>query len=129
MQLAALLGLVSCTAPYWERRSGPRFADIDAQATVIKLHLPNGEAYVLSSWRIDSARRSIVGTGEMLAPTRASLRRGVFEIPLSSVAMFESNRHQYFTSTGVVTTSTLGVFGAVFLVVVLLPLVSEIGDH
>ncbi len=120
VQLAALLGLFSCTAPYWDRRSGQRFTDIDAMATVIKLHLSSGEVYVLSPWHLDSARRVIVGTGDRLSPARDRLQSGVFEIPLDSVAVFESNRRKELISVGVSTTTTLGFVGAAFGAFILL---------
>lgn len=119
MQLAALLGLCSCSVSYWERRMGPRFADVDPRATVIKLHLASGEVYVVSGWRLDREGRAIIGVGDRLSPARARLQSGVLSIPLDSVVLFESNRQKQFTSIGVTTTMTLGAIGAIFIVYIM----------
>ncbi len=84
-----LLFLASCLH-HPERRSGPRFRDIDGEAPVLKLHLASGEVYVLSKWQL-SDPGTIRGEGQKWSPARRLLAEGSHVVPLGEVKIFETN--------------------------------------
>jgi hypothetical protein len=124
--LCLLVCLTSCSASYVVRRSGPRLADIDGQAPVIKLHLADGSVYILSSWQIVGHSASIHGTGRWFGPDRlpAPHQPQVFDVPLSSVVIFETNSSRTHNSRlmwGLGTTYAVLVGAALVLVLTVLP--------
>ncbi len=58
----------------------------------LKAHLKNGEVYILTeSWRIDSTRNMIVGSGSKYNYRRNKVYDGAVNIPIDSVVIFETN--------------------------------------
>ena len=64
---------------------------LDGRSPWLKAHLPDGDLYLLSNWRVDESRRVIVGEGTWMDPRRDVIATGPFVVPLDSVAIFESN--------------------------------------
>jgi hypothetical protein len=57
----------------------------------MKVHMRNGNVYVLGNWSTDSSRRSIEGYGTLFSAERDTLDQGKFRIGIDSVAIFETN--------------------------------------
>lgn len=109
---ALLVGGLGCAAHYAERRSGARLADVDAEAPVLKLHLANGEVYLLSSWAIAPSGSSITGTGELQGPARLPVAPRRHAVEVSSVVRFETDRRVRRSSDGL---TVLGVLTSLFV--------------
>ncbi len=74
----------------------------------------NGDAYVLTQWKVDDSKRVVTGTGELQGPDRAVRQTGAFTIPVKSVALFETNvasRSNSATALTIMTGVSLGVSG------------------
>jgi len=103
-----------------ERRAGPGLGSVDRGAQFLKLHLYSGEAYVLSSWKVDGAGAVISGPGEHWGPDRLhGERAAVYRVSLRDVAMFETNTHTRSPSDGRMVAAT-GVSLAISVTVLLL---------
>ncbi len=58
----------------------------------LKVHMRNGDVYVLSSnWQVDTTNNSISGGGQVFDYTRRLVNQGALQIPLDSVVIFETN--------------------------------------
>jgi hypothetical protein len=85
--------VMSCGTVRLERKVGPTLQDVDATAPYLKVHLRNGDVYVLSRWTLDGPPRTITGTGEHWGPDRTLRDAGAtrHRIELRDVAVFETN--------------------------------------
>jgi hypothetical protein len=93
LPLALGLVLLAC-APTRVRRSivAPSQAStLDRKAPYLKAHLRTGYVYVMDSWRVDSAGTLVTGRGSLLNPNRKVETEGDFQLPVDSVALFETN--------------------------------------
>jgi hypothetical protein len=115
-----LLFLASCLH-HPERRSGPRFRDIDGEAPVLKLHLASGEVYVLSKWQL-SDPGTIRGAGQKWSAARRLLAEGDHVVPLGEVKVFETNTKRPSSGTnfmlGTLTAATVAFVVALVYAVV-----------
>jgi len=57
----------------------------------LKVHMMNGELYVLSGWGVDGSSRQITGSGKHYDFNRNLIDTGSVAIPLDSIALFETN--------------------------------------
>jgi len=57
----------------------------------LKVHMQNGNLYVLAAWKMDTTRQHVVGQGMLFNARRDTLRQGQFQVGLDSVAIFETN--------------------------------------
>lgn len=64
---------------------------LDGKAAFLKAHMRDGSLYVLSGWLVDSADRHVRGEGQRYEPDRSVAARGGYQVPLDSVALFETN--------------------------------------
>ena len=64
---------------------------LDRKSPFLKVHLKNGQLYVLGSWSVDSAQRVVAGNGDLLDWNRLVVASGTYRLPLDSVALFETN--------------------------------------
>lgn len=85
----ALLG-ASCVHRL-ERKIGPTLATVDNQAPYLKIHLADGQLYVLHDWTADDRAQRITGTGDLFRADRSVERTGTFTVPMADVAMYETN--------------------------------------
>jgi hypothetical protein len=68
-----------------------RVQKLGKQSPFMKLHMKNGNLYVLKYWSRDEGRRWIVGDGTYYNSMRDTLWTGEFRIGVDSVAVFETN--------------------------------------
>ncbi|HEY6179573.1 MAG TPA: hypothetical protein VIX73_34200, partial [Kofleriaceae bacterium] len=87
----ALLALPLACVRHIERTVSPTPATVDRRAPFLKVHMRNGDLFVLSAWKIDEARGRIAGTGEQLGADRAVVKRGAHDIAVADVALYETN--------------------------------------
>ncbi|MDZ7336123.1 MAG: hypothetical protein ONB32_13310 [candidate division KSB1 bacterium] len=57
----------------------------------LKVHMKNGNVYVLQNWSLDEQRHHVLGDGMLYNAVREILQQGQFKIGLDSVAIFETN--------------------------------------
>lgn len=95
---AALAALGGCSSARTVERTltapppgGQGLAGLDGKSPYLKAHLPDGGLYLLSEWSVPEPGRSVHGTGARLGPGRQVAARGRFEVPIDSVAIFETN--------------------------------------
>src|SRR5262245_60857111 len=87
----ALLALPLACVRHIERTVSPSPTTVDHRAPFLKVHMRNGDLFVLSGWRVDEAQGRITGAGEQLGADRAVVRRGTHEIAMADVALYETN--------------------------------------
>jgi hypothetical protein len=85
----AALGL-SCVHRL-ERTVTPQITTVDHRAAFLKVHMKNGDLFVLSAWRADELHRRVTGTGDQLGADRRLVRRGEHEVAMDDVALYETN--------------------------------------
>lgn len=86
------LALASCANRQERALTLPAHARaLDRRSEYLKAHLRDGHVYILQKWRVDPAGETLTGTGEHQDERRHTLESGVFQIPISSVALFETN--------------------------------------
>jgi len=74
-----------------ERTVTPRLETVDHKAAFLKVHMKNGDLFVLSAWRADEQRREVTGTGEQFGADRFIVRTGEHRIAMADVALYETN--------------------------------------
>src|SRR2546425_487503 len=92
--LLLALALLAACAPARVRRTlvpASQFSTLDRKSPYLKAHLRTGYVYVLSSWQVDSAGTLVTGKGSLLTPNRSVEREGDLQVPVDSVALFETN--------------------------------------
>lgn len=58
----------------------------------LKVHMKSGELYVLESWRVDDATRTIAGHGTRYTALREQGERADLHIPMDAIALLETSR-------------------------------------
>jgi len=89
-----------------------RAETLDREAPWLKVHMADGRLWRLSPWSVDDEARRVNGEGTLFAADRSELRSGPAEIPLDSVALFETNvvrPSPTVAALGIVTGITAGV--------------------
>jgi hypothetical protein len=79
------------------------------QIPFIKLHMRNGDVYVLNGWGVTTNNDSIVGVGQLLDANRIKRRDGLFRVPNDSIALIETNRIDNPASVGLAVVSGVSV--------------------
>jgi hypothetical protein len=87
----ALLALPLACVRHLERTIAPDLTTVDHKAPFLKIHMKNGDLFVLSEWRADEQRGRIAGKGEQLGADRAVVRRGDHDVAMADVAVYETN--------------------------------------
>ena len=85
------------------------------ESSFLKVHMKNGQVYVLQPWTANEKERTVTGKGQLVDASRSQVDNGEFEIPLDSVAMFETNDRKPSPSVGVLSVIT-GISAAVTIV-------------
>src|SRR5262249_24225217 len=85
----AALGL-SCVS-HLERTVTTQITTVDHRAAFLKVHMKNGDLFVLSAWRADQLHRRVIGTGDQLGADRRLVRRGEHDVAMDDVALYETN--------------------------------------
>ena len=66
-------------------------ASLDGASPFLKAHMMDGSVYVLSAWSVDERDQVVSGVGRLLGVNRKELDSGELEVPIASVAIFETN--------------------------------------
>ncbi len=61
------------------------------ESPFIKLHMKNGEVYILEKWQVDNKENLISGNGNYLDLNRNIISSGEFKIPVKQVVLAETN--------------------------------------
>ena len=88
--LAAGTLVLSC-AHRVERKISDTPATLDHESPILKIHMKNGDVYVLHAWKIDDAARLVSGRGDHLGADRATVASGDWSVRFDDVALYETN--------------------------------------
>jgi hypothetical protein len=91
--LALGLVLIACAPTRLRRTVVPpsQASTLDQKSPYLKAHLRTGYVYVLDSWQVDTSGTLVIGRGSLLTPNRSVESQGEFQLPVDSVALFETN--------------------------------------
>lgn len=94
--LIASLSLYHCIPRYYQRlkrdiRDVSQMGQLNQKSPYLKVHMLDGQVYVLSEWNLKSGNESISGKGHFLNFNREKIEEGQFTILLNKVALFETN--------------------------------------
>jgi hypothetical protein len=64
---------------------------VNDRAPYLIAHMRDGHAYVLDTWTIHEAERTVTGHGRRLDASRAVIGQDAYTVPIDSVALFETN--------------------------------------
>lgn len=114
--IALTIVLSACTHTEWqaELHVPSDSGRLDAHAPFLKVHMDDGEVYVLSDWRVLQNPHVVSGVGLHYDAERRVLGEGLQAIPLDRVALLETNRPRSVFHAGV---AVLGVATALSLAV------------
>ncbi len=84
----------------------------------IKLHMKNGDLYVLNNWIVDSKSSSVNGTGKLVNANREIISEGQFTVPVKEIVIAETNHIKSSSALGTLTVLTIvtGIFTIVCIV-------------
>ncbi len=84
----------------------------------IKLHMKNGDLYVLQNWSFITTKDSVIGSGKLFTPNRELISEGQFTIPVQKIVLAETNQINSSAGTGVLAALTVvtGIFTVVCIV-------------
>jgi hypothetical protein len=123
--LLVVLSLVfypNCGGSRIQRISEPptKFAPTQSSEVLpyLKLHMQNGDLYVLENWIIDSKLSTVNGNGKLYNFNRDLLSEGQFDVPVETIVIAETNQIKGPTGTGVLAVLTVitGIFTVVCIV-------------
>lgn len=66
-------------------------AVVALQSPFLKVHMSNGDVYVLKDWQVSEAA-GVKGYGQLYDFNRDLIREGTFQIPFKDVSLFETNQ-------------------------------------
>jgi len=89
--LALLAALNFACIQRLERKVTPRLATVDHKLPYLKVHMKNGDLFVLSEWQVNEPRGELHGKGDHQGTDRVTLRSGEQSITLADVALYETN--------------------------------------
>ena len=101
-----------------ERKTGSTLASIDHNAPYLKVHMRDGDLYVLSAWQIDGAAQQVTGTGQLIGADRRVVSSASYHVPFDQVALYETNTivtSPTVAAMALVTGASLVVTGACIL--------------
>lgn len=70
--------------------SPARAAMVDLQSPFLKVHMSNGDVYVLKDWQVSEVA-GVKGYGQLFDFNRDLIRQGTFQIPFKDISLFETN--------------------------------------
>lgn len=75
-----------------DRTVVPTFAQVGRDAKYLKVHMRDGDVYVLDTWSLDPSGAELVGTGEHRGPDRGlRTEPAPYRIKLGEVAVYETD--------------------------------------
>lgn len=66
-------------------------AFLKQESPYLKIHMQNGNVYLLKNWNTDKPKQNISGNGFLFNMYRDTIAKGEFNVALDSVSIFESN--------------------------------------
>ena len=89
---------------------------------IIKLHLTNGDLYILDSLKIDSSKKIITGKGIHFDINRNPIDSGKYKVNINEIALIEVNDHSGTTisTAGVTTMAVAGLVGLILFIGIIL---------
>ena len=94
----------NCSGSRIERISEPpmQFTSTGSSESVpyLKLHIMNGELYVLENWMFNNTRDSVSGSGKLLNSNREVISQGQFILPTQQIILAETNQVKSSSSFG-----------------------------
>ena len=120
--LLIVLSLVfypNCGGSRIERISEPPTKLVPTQSSenfpYLKLHMQNGDLYVLENWSIDANASTVTGTGKLYNFNRDLLSEGQFDVPVNPIVIAETNQIKGSAGAGVLAGLTVitGIFTAI----------------
>lgn len=114
--ILSLIFLPYCSSDRIERKVYPyeNISSLTASNNIpyLKLHIKNGQAYVLSNWVIDKVENKIKGKGSLFDFNRQLINEGEFTIELSDIVLAETNEIKGSAAIGPLMTVTIitGIF-------------------
>jgi hypothetical protein len=112
----SLIISTSCSNPRIERITSPPdqivYMKSSQEIPYLKLHMKNGELYVLSDWQINNETKEVTGIGKQMNLNREIVSEGKFQISLTQISLAETNKIDGSTSVGVLAALTVitGIF-------------------
>jgi len=78
----------------------------------LKLHMKNGELYLLENWKFITEKDTVFGSGKHLDSNREIINQGQFSIPKEKVVLAETNQISGSAAAGALATLTIisGIF-------------------
>jgi len=122
-----LLFLIPISLVFYPNCSGSRIERISeppGQFTVtknsedfpfLKLHMKNGELYVLEKWNFITSKDSVSGSGKLLNPNREVISEDQFTVSMQQIVLAETNQISVSAGTGALV--ALSVVTGIFTVV------------
>lgn len=89
--LGALAALELGCVHRLERQVGATIQTVDHHAPYLKVHMKNGDLFVLTAWQADEIHRTVTGTGELQGVDRRVVSTGPHRIAMDDVALYETN--------------------------------------
>jgi hypothetical protein len=89
--LSALFAIQLACVQRLERTVSPQIATVDHKAPYLKVHMKNGDLFVLSAWVADEQRHRVTGRGDQFGTDRVIVRTGQHDIAMTDVALYETN--------------------------------------
>lgn len=91
-----ILIIARCAAMYTQRldreiKSISQASELNKKSPCLKVHMLNGQVYILSKWNVNEESESVSGKGRLLDFNRKLVDEGDFSISLEEVAIFETN--------------------------------------
>ena len=81
----------------------------------LKLHMKNGDVYVLENWIVNAKNDTVNGKGKLLNPNRELISEGQFYVSIQQIVLAETNHIK--GSAGSIVLATLSVITGIFTVV------------
>jgi hypothetical protein len=91
------------------RKVSPDPNTVDKQAAFLKVHMRNGDVYVLRRWNLHVS--TLEGFGQRQGVDRRTSREGTHQIPMADVALFETNVVE--TSPSIAAIAVIGTLSVV----------------
>lgn len=106
--------LLACGTKTQERQlvAPEQARTLDHRSPWLKVHMRNGDLYVLNQWRTDSLAGTVTGSGQRLDLNRVVQADGPQQLVMDSVALFETNVLHKSSGTASMTVLT-GISAAV----------------
>jgi hypothetical protein len=111
---------INCTSSRIERTVSPPERLLGKNVSgedYLKLHMKNGELYVLSNWEVNKDTRQISGVGRQMNFNREILNEGEFNVQMQEVVLAETNLIS--ESSAILGLSALTVITGIFAIVCL----------